>query len=369
MQEVYHTNNVEVYIGDLRVGLDELWEMWYLCLKYLSRLPPDADFPDQTRTGFWLSNLWKIFQPICVVGSKRHQLLKCDNELRALAVLTGMFRAQEASDPRDKLFALLGMSSDRRCFEADYNLPCRDVYVNVTRKLLATSTYPLLQVEAVSRLVSSDGLPSWVPDYALRQPIMAQTFCLFAPGFAAAPPKKEPILAGWSATDKKDDGIFCLHGVYVAIVTGICTKRDNNTDGKRDLDEVTLIRYNEDPGKRHSLIDSGEWLPDMSEPEIIMATSWGPSRTQVGDIIVVTEGSPIPLVLRADGKFYLLVGSCWLIVDRITLQDSGPFLYDFQLNTDVNGKEATTMDDPGFSDIMRGKLWANPRYFDGAESI
>lgn len=66
-------------------------------------------------------------------------------------------------------------------------------------------------------------------------------------------------------------------------------------------------------------------------------TSWGPCKSQIGDVIIVAAGCKIPLVLRPYDNAYLFVGCCWLIDKEI--------------------RDFTKLEnDPGFSPIMFGSL-------------
>lgn len=367
VQEVYHTNPVEVYIGKLRVDLDDLARMWgqyftwSLNLRYAS-----GDEPNDVA---FFNVISDIIQPIYIISRERERIQKRDIEPYTLSILTWMFRGQEASDPRDKLFALVGISSERHCFEADYNLPCRDVYVDVTRKLLANTSYPLLQTEALDRSVSCENLPSWVPDYSSRQRSAARVIRLYSSEFAAAPPKNQWTLVDWTSASTEDDGIFCLQGVYVAVVTGVYTERAHGLDG---VEGFTLIRYDEDQTIRNEVLDLGDW-PSVASEITPYNTSWGPYEAKIGDIIVVAEGCPMPLVLRKHDDFYLLVGPCLLITSDLEGSDlflnvilsEGTTIFD---NGEKN-RYTSLCDIPEISDIMRGRTWGNPKYFEGAEGI
>lgn len=76
----------------------------------------------------------------------------------------------DATDPRDKVYAALGLAKDNSidAFESDYNdanLPCL-VYTKAMRYLLNQPVDPLSCIVdagiGLERLISD--LPSWVPD-------------------------------------------------------------------------------------------------------------------------------------------------------------------------------------------------------------
>ena len=83
--------------------------------------------------------------------------------------LVGQTGRLEATDPRDKIFGLLGIASD--CQELgilgvkpDYTLSCRDVYTIATAALLKRGEMSILSWCQLPQ--SLKDLPSWVPDYS-----------------------------------------------------------------------------------------------------------------------------------------------------------------------------------------------------------
>lgn len=84
----------------------------------------------------------------------------------------------EATDPRDKIFALLGLITDNLDIQAwiDYNRSVEDVYRDTTRYLLAQEPNPLhiLNLTGLGYTRKLESLPSWVPD--LTTPPKAANF-------------------------------------------------------------------------------------------------------------------------------------------------------------------------------------------------
>ncbi|KAI0836634.1 heterokaryon incompatibility protein-domain-containing protein [Hypoxylon sp. FL0890] len=80
--------------------------------------------------------------------------------------ILAMFRSRKANDPRDKVFALLGLvSEDELPFPADYTIPCHRVYTQTATWMIRSSG----TLEAIVR--GAEGkrdpkLPSWVPDWS-----------------------------------------------------------------------------------------------------------------------------------------------------------------------------------------------------------
>ncbi|RWA03322.1 hypothetical protein EKO27_g11783 [Xylaria grammica] len=78
------------------------------------------------------------------------------------------------SDPRDKIFALLGLATDqedleRRGVTPDYRKSCREVYTHVTAVMLQQGHLSLLSYIQPRHKSDFGDLPSWVPDW--YQPI------------------------------------------------------------------------------------------------------------------------------------------------------------------------------------------------------
>ncbi|KAF5020471.1 hypothetical protein F66182_7510 [Fusarium sp. NRRL 66182] len=94
---------------------------------------------------------------------------KTEGEEVLLQVLRAC-RRKLASDPRDKLYGILGVlpGAVRSEFHADYNLSVRDVYIEVVDFLLKTTEKLDVICEAIHFPVhtSSINLPSFVPDWS-----------------------------------------------------------------------------------------------------------------------------------------------------------------------------------------------------------
>ena len=77
-----------------------------------------------------------------------------------------MMHPFRASDPRDKVYSLLGQAYDLKgiSLSIDYNCPVEDLYINVARQILNRST--ALQILYYNCGRKSYNLPSWVPDWS-----------------------------------------------------------------------------------------------------------------------------------------------------------------------------------------------------------
>ncbi|KAE8449252.1 hypothetical protein EG329_008419 [Mollisiaceae sp. DMI_Dod_QoI] len=83
---------------------------------------------------------------------------------------------RSATDPRDMIFALLGLSSCPNSVTVNYSTSVRDIYIKATRAMIIDATedggrssIPSLNIICTayrSELPSDHGLPSWVPDFS-----------------------------------------------------------------------------------------------------------------------------------------------------------------------------------------------------------
>jgi hypothetical protein len=270
-----------------------------------------------------------------------------------LAELLHMFRCQQASDPRDKVYAFTGMASDGYGIPIDYKCSKRAVYLRTARMLRLHSGLlsMLLAVESLDRpVVSGPVLPSWVPDWTTKQMLVPRFIEELASEFSAN--RALSVTDVQYSSPSPSPNILVIKGLYVGVITGMHVTPLLH-DGDAD-DKIKLIRYDRSPYKRHNLSPSQlePWLaPNASEAVNLSNTSWGPWWAEIGDIIVVAAGSTVPLVLRPtcstkcnseqSPPTYLLVGSSLLI--------------DSQLRT--IGLAEKLSDEPGFSRIMFGSAW------------
>ncbi|CZR54897.1 uncharacterized protein PAC_04782 [Phialocephala subalpina] len=84
-------------------------------------------------------------------------------------ILTVLHNTQQAkcSDPRDRLFAILGVVEDTNDVEIDYSIPVQQVYRNwAEKRIRRTGNLNILNACADSS--RSGDLPSWVPDLRRR---------------------------------------------------------------------------------------------------------------------------------------------------------------------------------------------------------
>ncbi|KAK0619478.1 heterokaryon incompatibility protein-domain-containing protein [Immersiella caudata] len=114
----------------------------------------------------YINDFWNVSSPIRYLRNSSGA-----PGLAAFALST--FRDRKASDPRDNVFALLGLGSS---IVADYSLPSEQVFVRCVRTLIADSggLVPLLRLPE-PELNRSPTLPTWVPDFRVHVSLGGRT--------------------------------------------------------------------------------------------------------------------------------------------------------------------------------------------------
>ena len=95
---------------------------------------------------------------------RQENLARCKERLVELLPTS---RELKCSDPRDKIYGILGLTSDATeiAFQPDYTLPVAEVYKKVT-KFLVESRGRLDILANIAFPSSITSLPSWVPDFS-----------------------------------------------------------------------------------------------------------------------------------------------------------------------------------------------------------
>jgi hypothetical protein len=346
VQEVAHTREVVVQIGTLApVPIDRLCGMAESYANSASarrsqlQLAPDAAGiraapPGRNNFDLWL-RIGGTTENTASTILKLRERYAAEGEAAAprLPALLLQLRAQAATDPRDKIYGLLGMSSNEYGIEVDYRIGKAELYTRVARFLLRRVLVMLSWIEGPERQVSlGRELPSWVPDFSMQQTscIMAMNSAVMTfsanKGFPAVDGEQEPHLL-----QPGDERILVLRCIRVGVIREI---RDIRVTSDPELEEggedaVRLFGY-ESAGRLQTIDKSDGTRGSFTN------SNWGPYHAKVGDVIVVAATGTLPLVLRpVDGDTYLFVGGCWLV--------------------DSDIQDILELDhDPGFSPIMFG---------------
>jgi hypothetical protein len=162
---------------ELQLTGDRLWVVTFYFSFLKSRPFPDLNGdPQELRKLNRLTDMLLNAVPTTVLGIRRMYLTSGGHSLRALLdrviVKDSNSRQIGATDPRDRVYALLGIANDAAAKDvvADYTLSCDQAYVMTARALLRHGHDDILSLCRTRG--TCKGLPSWVPDWSanLRKP-------------------------------------------------------------------------------------------------------------------------------------------------------------------------------------------------------
>ncbi|KAH7350697.1 heterokaryon incompatibility protein-domain-containing protein [Rhexocercosporidium sp. MPI-PUGE-AT-0058] len=351
LQEVLHHKEVIFHLGIKTISIDDMSANFDKYFFTKLNLASERDSmalnkyksKDLSELGNWRYDGW--FRATATSESApdtlftmREQLKNPDAEAPRLSKLLHMYRDQQATHARDKIYSMLCMAKAEYTIPIDYRtreeggFSTGDIYTITTRQMLTRVLMVLLWVESPDRNIASNldngTLPSWVPDYTTKQPLTTRTMHTTYDYFSAD--KGFPGGLSSKNTDPSlpnNHPLFVVRGIYVACITNThYTYVIGNwivKDDFKDFHLLKLIQYDRNPSLRIGTVEGkGGFLPQTSngKPTLDISfenTSWGPCKAEVGDIIIVAAGCKIPIVLRKHGEQYLLVGGCWLVDKKI----------------------------------------------------
>lgn len=283
-----------------------------------------------------------------------------------------LYRTQgcQSTDPRDKVFALLGMLSDSLDvgLVADYNKTTRTVYLELAIALLHMHGIALLTCAQTGS--SIEDLPSWVPDWSLPPENMAEREGIAGPDatpwrqFRTGRTQKfadfEVLHKDTSRPTLKVNGflIDTVSSVVELLDTSTCPWKDIQETYVRlyskvlqlpaftwasttDTNDVVLFRtfththslpfnaiiddfrvlLGKQPVRESYKEADAEKLKKKVRVNIhnqaVCLTTHNvlgllPRQTQVSDTICVLPGCPMPLVMRHSGSHWTLIGPCYV---------------------------------------------------------
>lgn len=130
--------------------------------------PPQK--PEEYWKIIWLTDQLQKAFPTDLVGIRRKFLTSPGHDLRTLLYTSNVIDSSteriQATDDRDRVYALLGIANDAAAthIKADYTLSCEDAYTAAARVLLQHNHDDILSL-CRTRDVCKD-IPSWVPDWS-----------------------------------------------------------------------------------------------------------------------------------------------------------------------------------------------------------
>ncbi|KAJ3548135.1 hypothetical protein NM208_g1161 [Fusarium decemcellulare] len=220
-----------------------------------------------------------------------------DSLLKVVAtslVLEADYNWVHATDPRDRIFALLNLAGDKDYFSTfpDYSLSVEEVYKETARKILQQGCVDLLMFCQTPKKITS--LPSWVPDWSMA---------MLHP--CSQPVWNTPFLASGGETSKPtftDDDRVILEGIYVDKIKETGTAWDPNWLEPLDVAAATAyvnsikefcsrsprVRVGDEPADaaRIAINDGTIWFDTVPYPE------WGIECTEAFRVAIgVSEAS------------------------------------------------------------------------------
>ena len=353
VQEVYHENPVEFRIGMLSVDFSVMHEYYrYFYLNVLSDGTPNS-------TGSYpkIFPIGSLPQPVIWGKQKLIEERNVGKEKleQSLSSLLQKTRGIQASDPRDKIFALRGLVRDKEIIKADYTASKHDVLINLTLEILrndwSTLEDVLLSVESVDR---DPDLPSWIPDFGSRQRAIPLVMRYWARHFKAASFQAEKTFYEKELQLRGFIIGFILEVHRTALVDSVIQDDELKQFSlmryekikDRYMDDFGFLPYNTRTSYRNIGWQSPSWSGGVGGPEpTYLDSSWAPYSTEEHDLICVVGGCRLPLILRKESRKnkFRIVGACFLIDSTL-------------------GARPDFANDEGFSNIIRGRIWDLQNY-------
>ena len=153
IQELCHARKCLVLNGGVTVIWEDIANIAPIFIDYQYSVPGRSSI-------YWLQHFSRI---------RLNHLL---NKSRSLLDLLQTFRGQMASDPRDKVYAVLNLSTSRAAslVTVDYSLTTLEVYKNAARSVILADTPDkwILDLLCATHPIKHPDGPSWVPDWSQR---------------------------------------------------------------------------------------------------------------------------------------------------------------------------------------------------------
>jgi Heterokaryon incompatibility protein (HET) len=228
------------------------FDNWAMSLMYDTR--PALMIRQWQKQGNVASSLLELLKTTCLSGK--------------YASSTG---ALTASDPRDLVFALLGLADDAADLniQPDYSKSCQAVFTEVARAFLTQGRLEILSLCQFTKLQTE--LPSWVPDWVAE--IGPQILINRVPQFCASG-KSQPQVETQSGVD--GFGTVLLSGMFwddvqtvgCSYVTEVAQGTDPSNAGKVLAGLEGLYRLRPDIYQDESQLEDAVWRTAIANTEI-----------------------------------------------------------------------------------------------------
>lgn len=329
IQEIFSAQSTSLHCGSKAVDWEALCALYALLDEYSNYEPEgSAEFISRGNRLRALND-----------ARSRKSVLLNGGEQR-LDTLLVKHRNAAASDPRDKVYAILEMASDRHRYNiiVDYGIPVGILYTQVIQCYIKIYGDLFLALPRVVRC-SSHHLPSWVPDWNIR-PIFSSwddVFPLQIKGDSSyqysvsaicqaqvrfSPNTELMYSMGWrldTVHSRFSDPYFPAFFHETAI-----TRKKK----KFILFDYSLLRFAK---PRRPVEDLAQALVDTyaTDHPIIKYTEinkaytshfttkygfvgLGPCEMEDSDVICILRGCSFPFILRKNGEAYQIFASCYI---------------------------------------------------------
>jgi len=284
-------------------------------------------------------------------------------------VLECDYNHPECSDPRDRIFAMLGLADDALEFDEfpDYTMSCKDIYTKATKKFLDQGHIDIL---SYCRFPRANSMPTWIPDW--RLPILKPNTYIPTPVNHAFSASRETLsqqkisyrgtewvtLKGVFVDEVKEFGSTWSPNwlerldpgdtlKYLAEIKAFTVKSPRISPGSEDVETARIAIA--DFANSGNSNESTEALTCYRRlvNEFSLTVSWtqqdrtkyvepwynramrllhsrrpfissaglvglAPSYVETGDMICIFLGGNVPYLLRKYGKTYILVGEIYV---------------------------------------------------------
>jgi hypothetical protein len=168
-----------------------------------------------------------------------------ENNYERLLPLLARHRQAQATDPRDKVFALLGLLNDPSSeMQPDYGLTVKETYRQAAHSILRKDqNLDLLSIPRPLGGSRVQGLPSWIPDWSVEDLTLPLTFYLWREEENAAQIARRYDKC---VTEGSRESALGVHGYIIDQITlvGPIPKRDKKSDNPNASlhDRTELLR-------------------------------------------------------------------------------------------------------------------------------
>jgi hypothetical protein len=174
VQEITYPHLARLLCGNRSITWDSLHNMFTANAKFSKVVQEDLELADMTKLARSLCTLRNHTQ----INELHAGYTRNGTSLRTLVLANS---GRDSTDPRDMIYALLGLASCPESITVDYSKSVHQVYVEATKAMIADVSNPGWTSKPSLNIIcsayrsyrpSSFDLPSWVPDFSKKKDFM-----------------------------------------------------------------------------------------------------------------------------------------------------------------------------------------------------